>query len=69
MSKNELFEGFCMGMPLSLEGLLWVLQICFCVFFIMLLFKLWKVSNVVIQTCKAIMEYIEKKRNDTDIDI
>ena len=30
------------------------------------LFRLWKVSTVLIQTGNAIMRYIEKKINDTD---
>ena len=45
------------------ESVIYVLWIVVVVIF---LFRLWKVSNVVIQTGKAIMEYIEKKENDSD---
>ena len=54
-----------MGLPgFSFEFLFYVLWI-----FVLgsLLFRFWKMSTVVIQTCQAIMRYIEKEKNDTDV--
>lgn len=47
----------------SIESLFYVLYIFLLGIF---LFRLWKMSTVVIQTCQAIMRYIEKEKNDTD---